>query len=101
MKVLFLSFTISIGFLAPANAQCRLMPSAGKCIDVPVSDFAPLEAGTPIPEDARMVMNPVYYGLPRVDGSYRYYVIERQVYRVDNRKLEVIDHVGLADRRLW
>ena len=101
MRVFVSSLVLLATLSSPALAQCRLMATAGKCVTVERTSPPPLEAGSPLPEDARMVMNPTYYGLPRVDGDFRYYVIDRQIYRVSNATLEVIDRYGYADRRLW
>lgn len=98
--VIFLTLTSGASFAESKDCQLFTVQAAS-CIRVPTSKFEALEAGTPLPETAQMVMNPTYYGLPAVDGAYRYYVIERHVYRVSSRSLEIIDHVGRADRRLW
>lgn len=88
--------------LVAETSGCRFQTVSGaKCISMPVSDFVPLSKGTALPQNASMVMNPPYYGLPAVDGFYRYYVVERHVYRVHPHSLEVLEHVGRADRRLW
>jgi hypothetical protein len=101
MKTLVSSLAILAALSAPASAGCRLIQTAGKCIEVEVRDDFFLQTGAELPDTARLVMNPTYYGLPRVNGDYRYYVVGRQVYRVDNQSLAVIDRVGTADRRLW
>jgi hypothetical protein len=44
-------------------------------------------------EDHSLLMNPERYGLPPVDGPWRYYQIDHEVFRVDNatgRVLEVV-----------
>ncbi len=101
MKLVLISLAAVATLAAPAHAQCRLMATAGKCVTATRPAPPPLGAGSPVPEHARMVMNPTYYGLPRVNGNFRYYVVNRDVYRVDNATLEIIDRVGPADRRLW
>ena len=100
MKVLVSAIAL-MALASPALAQCRLIQTSGKCIQVPVTNYEPIGPGSDLPDDAKMVMNPRYYGLPGVDGNFRYYVIERQVYSVDNQTLQIIEHVGRADRRLW
>jgi hypothetical protein len=44
-------------------------------------------------EDHSLLMNPERYGLPPVDGPWRYYQIDHEIFRVDNatgRVLEVV-----------
>jgi hypothetical protein len=38
-------------------------------------------------------MNPRYWGLPAVEDGQRYYVLGREVYRVDAASMQVIDRV--------
>lgn len=100
--VVALIFSIGPSALLAQADNCRFQNvSEVKCIQMPVSTFVPLAKDAALPTDAHMVMNPPYYGLPAVDGFYRYYVIERHVYRVHPRTMKIIDHVGHADRRLW
>jgi hypothetical protein len=47
-----------------------------------------------------ILMNPERYGLPPVDGPWRYYRIEHEVFRVDNATQEVLEVVTDGNRLL-
>ncbi len=83
-----------------ANASCRMATAGAKCAAAPTLR-PPLPAGTPLPEDAKLLLNPDYYGLPPVDGAWRYYVVNNELYRVDSRSLEVIERIRDGNRYLW
>lgn len=50
-------------------------------------------------ERRSLLMNPTRYGLPRVDGRWRYYAMDGVVYKVQNGSALVIDVI--RDRRTW
>lgn len=43
-----------------------------------------------------VLMNPAQYGLPPVDGHWRYYKASREVYRVDPVTEKVLEHVDAS-----
>lgn len=52
------------------------------------------KTGDDFPLDAHNVlMNPARYGLPKADGRWRYYKVEREVYRVDPTTRKVLGRV--------
>jgi hypothetical protein len=48
--------------------------------------------------DHNILMNPERYGLPPVDGEWRYYQIEHEVFRVDNATRRVLEVVSDGNR---
>lgn len=49
-------------------------------------------------EDYSLLMNPGRYGLPPVDGPWRYYQVEFEVFRVDNATQRVLEVVKEGNR---
>jgi hypothetical protein len=47
-----------------------------------------------------LLMNPARYGLPPVDGTWRYYRVAPDVFRVDTATSRVIEVVQEGNRRL-
>jgi hypothetical protein len=81
--------------IAPGMAEaagCRIATEGTRCLTV-APRSAPLARGDQVPEAARLVMNPRYWGLPAVEDGQRYYVFGREVYRVDAASMQVIDRV--------
>jgi hypothetical protein len=48
-------------------------------------------------EGQSMLMNPDRYGLPPVDGSWRYYAFDGYVYRVNAQTAEVLEVISNSD----
>ncbi len=48
--------------------------------------------------DHSLMMNPERYGLPPVDGQWRYYQVEFEVFRVDNTTHQVLEVVTDGNR---
>ena len=53
----------------------------------PVAQYSPL-------------MNPEHYGLPPVDGNWRYYRVKGEVFRVDAESEKVLEIVKDGNRRM-
>ena len=77
---------VGLSVAMPATAQnCRIHLSTGKCISIPGSqrtkpDFS---VGDTFPVyEQSMLMNIDRYGLPPVDGNWRYYRFGPHIYRV-------------------
>ncbi len=101
MLRLALAFALAVPATAlPAIAQCRISLPGTKC-ERPARVTQALPPGTPLPEGARLLFNPGYYGLPPVDGPWRYYVVDSVLYRVDSQTLAVIERVEGGNRQLW
>ncbi|MCU0911258.1 MAG: hypothetical protein MUE98_07910 [Rhodobacteraceae bacterium] len=86
---------LMLSVLAPGMAGaagCRIATEGTRCLTV-TPRTAPLAQGDALPETARLVMNPRYWGLPAVEDGQRYYVLGREVYRVDAASMQVIDRV--------
>ena len=85
-----------------ASAQCR-MAAAGACHVVPVKKAPPpVEIGEIIPRGKySMVMDARWYGLPPAKDGWIYYRIERDVYRVDYRTMEVLERATDEAGRNW
>lgn len=86
----------------PAAAQnCRIHKQTGKCINVPASqqvkpDYA---VGEDFPiYDHSMLVNIDRYGLPPVDGMWRYYKSGHHIYKVDAQDHRVLDIVKTVRR---
>jgi len=78
-----------------------LSTAGSKCIQAPATAGYGLAPGAELPEDARLVFNPSYYGLPPVDGRWRYYIVGREIYRVDSDSLLIIERANEGNRSLW
>ncbi len=48
--------------------------------------------------DHSLMMNPERYGLPPVDGPWRYYQVDHEVFRVDNATQRVLEVVKDGNR---
>lgn len=97
-----------VALLAPlpglAEAGCRMAAEGARCVTVapsPGSRTGPLARGEDVPDDARLVMNPRYWGLPPVESGQRFYVVGREVYRVDAGTMQVIERVFGANPGLF
>ncbi len=49
-------------------------------------------------QDYSLLMNPERYGLPPVDGPWRYYQVDHEVFRVDNATQRVLEVVTDGNR---
>jgi hypothetical protein len=49
-------------------------------------------------DDYNILLNPERYGLPPVDGPWRYYQIDHEVFRVDNATGRVLEVVAGGNR---
>lgn len=83
-----------------AAAECRIATAGTRCLSV-APRAAPLSAGDALPEGARLVFNPRYWGLPPVEDGQRFYVVGREVYRVDAATLTVIERVFGANPAIF
>jgi hypothetical protein len=96
-----LTLALAVSAAGPASAECSTLGMAGtKCITA--APRVSYKAGDPLPDGAELVLNPRYYGLPAVDGAWRYYRVGHSVYRVDSRTLTLIERVdGVNPRLFW
>lgn len=95
-----LTLAVVLTVSTPAGAECgRLGMSGTKCLTVEPRQS--LNPGDPLPEGAELLLNPRYFGLPAVDGPWRYYRIGRSVYRVDSQSLTLIERVDGVNSRLF
>lgn len=106
-RVVFFTLILAAVVAAPANA-CSVKIAGVKCVEaisagskraegakwlrVPVAP-PPVSIGDILPPDYMMLMNTAYYGLPPVGNGWRYYRVERDVFRVDNKTREVLERV--------
>lgn len=89
--LVFCALTVSA---ANSADLCKTAIVGTKCLMVLSSRAgAQLEPGQHIPSGSSMLLNPEYYGLPPVEGYWRYYRIQNQVYRVTPGTLKVIEIV--------
>ena len=54
---------------------------------------APIEIGTELPKRYTMLLNTEHYGLPAPEDGWVYFVVDRDLYRVDLRSREVLERV--------
>ena len=88
---------------APAAAQnCRIHIATGKCIFLPASQRTPPDFAVgdtfPIYEHS-MILDIDRYGLPPVDGPWRYYRSGTDIYRVSTEGYRVLEIIRNARRR--
>jgi hypothetical protein len=98
----YLSLAVAIALLSGggAAAECRIATPGARCLTV-APRAAPLQAGDALPEGARLVFNPRYWGLPSVGDGQRFYVVGREVYRVDAATMTVIERVFGANPAIF
>ena len=95
---------LSLGLVGPTAVvaqNCRIHKTTGKCIFVPGGqqlrpDFA-VGDDFPIYEHS-MLMNIDRYGLPPVDGAWRYYKAGHFIYKVDANSYHVLEIVRTVQR---
>ncbi|RYH03245.1 hypothetical protein EU805_05845 [Salipiger sp. IMCC34102] len=94
---------------APATAQCRMASIGAGCATAPIRRVSPPDPGPP-PVDIgeildrgrySMLMNAGYYGLPLPQDGWVYFRIERDIYRVDYRTMEVLERATAEAARNW
>ena len=87
------------------SAQCRIAVAGTACVAVPkpaVPVPEPVEIGETLERGAySMLMNAVYYGLPRAQDGWVYMRIEDDIYRVDWRSHVVLEKVTHLASRNW
>lgn len=67
--------------------------NAGKWVKAPTRPL-PFAAGDTLPRGQyNIVLNTEYHGLPPVQSGWLYYRVDRHVYRVDRRSMEVLELV--------
>jgi hypothetical protein len=94
----------------PASAACASLV-ASVCPDAPIDDTSgprfirlpprppAFAEGEVFPvDDYSILMNPERYGLPPVDGAWRYYQIDHEVFRIDNATQRVLEVVTDGNR---
>ncbi len=94
----------------PAHAACASLV-ASVCPDSPTADTLTARVirlpprppafavGEMFPvQDHSILMNPERYGLPPVDGPWRYYQVDHEVFRVDNATQQVLEVVTDGNR---
>jgi hypothetical protein len=87
-----------VASMCPAGAQAQTMTA--RFIRMPVRPPA-FAVGDPFPvAKHNILMNPARYGLPPVDGPWRYYRVAPDVFRVDTATSRVIEVVKDGNRRL-
>ena len=94
----------------PLQAQCRMASIGAGCSTPPVRRVAPAARLGPPPVEIgeildrgrySMLMNAAYYGLPLPQDGWVYFRIERDVYRVDYRTMEVLERATAEAARNW
>ncbi len=100
LGVMFVFLSLSV---ADAGAEnCRVDKTTRKCIFVPLSQRTPPDFAVgdvfPIYEHS-MIMDIDRYGLPPVDGRWRYYRSGTDIYRVSIDGHKVIEIIRNARRR--
>lgn len=89
--------SLSLGLLAlstPVNAACSLDAGGAKCVAVPAAQqtASRYTVGDAFPVyEANMIIDVDRYGLPPVDGTWRYYAAGADIVRVDARSYQVIE----------
>ncbi len=90
------------GTAVPATPQnCRIDLRSGKCIFVAAGHQTPPDfaVGDSFPVyDHSMILDIDRYGLPPVDGPWRYYRSGADIYKVETRTNRVIDILRYAGR---
>ncbi|MCU9850248.1 hypothetical protein OEZ60_19850 [Defluviimonas sp. WL0024] len=83
---------------AAASAGCVKEVHGARCVvTVTESQSTRLKSGDYIPDGSSMLFNPEYYGLPPVSGHWRYYRIDRQVYKVHPDTMQVLEIVSAGN----
>ncbi|MCX7646337.1 MAG: hypothetical protein N2Z62_13725 [Rhodobacteraceae bacterium] len=100
VRPLLLALAAALSWGGGAAAECRIATPGTRCLTV-APRAAALRAGDPLPEGARLVFNPRYWGLPPVEDGQRFYVVGREVYRVDAATLTVIERVFGANPAIF
>lgn len=101
MPRLLASLALIAGTAVPATAQnCRVDVRSGKCIFVAAGQRTPPDFAVgdrfPIYEHS-MILDIDRYGLPPVDGAWRYYRSGADIYKVEthtNRVIDILRHAG-------
>lgn len=95
------AMVLVLAMASGAEASCRIETS-GKCLTVPKSTYvAPYGPGDLLPRDqAKILLNVTYHGLPASDGTFWYARLDRHVYKVTPNTFEVIEDVTSMTRRL-
>jgi hypothetical protein len=87
-----------VASMCPAGEQAQTMTA--RFIRMPVKPPA-FAVGDAFPvAEHNILMNPARYGLPPVDGAWRYYRVAPDVFRVDTATGRVIEVVKDGNRRL-
>ncbi|MCU0802864.1 MAG: hypothetical protein MUD11_14050 [Rhodobacteraceae bacterium] len=87
-----------VASMCPAGEQAQTMTA--RFLRVPVKPPA-FAVGDLFPvADHSILMNPARYGLPPVDGAWRYYRVAPDVFRVDSETGIVLEVVSKGNRRL-
>ncbi len=95
-------FLLATAFaVSPAFAGCTIAIAGTRCVIIPAEDRVAITPGMTLPDEGRIVLNPDYYGLPAVDGFWRYYSIGREIYRVRPDTLEILERVNGGNRQLF
>jgi len=90
----------------PEAAECRILEATGDRFCKEGNRWVlanarppayPVGADFPVYEHS-MLMNLTRYDLPPVDGPWRYYVVERVIYKVSAETGKVIEVVGPTSR---
>jgi hypothetical protein len=101
---------LSCGLSSPAAAACASLVASvcpeGRTADSPTARFIRLPPRPPVfakgdvfpVTEHSILMNPERYGLPPVDGLWRYYQVDHEVFRVDNATHQVLEVVTEGNR---
>ena len=101
MKALMIAATaVLVSAPLSANAQnCRIQIGTGKCVFIPWDERTKPDFSVgdkfPIYEHS-MLLNIERYGLPPVDGAWRYYRSGYDIYRVDANDYTVLEVIRNA-----
>lgn len=108
--MLFAAFSITIMTDRPAQAACASLVASVCPRDQPTTMTARFIRLPPRPPafavgeafpvaQFSLLMNPAHYGLPPVDGNWRYYRAHGEVFRVDADTALVLEVVKDGNRR--
>ena len=103
MRRLTVILALAMAMPLPVAADnCRVDTTTRKCIFVPLSQRTPPDFAVgdtfPIYEHS-MILDIDRYGLPPVDGNWRYYRSGTDIYRVSTEGYRVLEIIRNARRR--
>lgn len=77
---------------APREIETLSTRTGGKWLNVAPA-APPVEVGDTLPKEYMVLTNTRYFGLPPVGDNWKYYRVERDIYRVENGTRTVLERV--------